>query len=104
MEKQVAWAPLKTPARTIDKVHRVYDGEVSRVLDVCRQRIVFDTVDDMITCVHAVLADPQVVIERVKNRLTSRYDAATSAGYRCIQANKACYLLTCNSMPVCIWV
>ncbi len=61
---------------------RSYGGDVSRLVDVCRQSIVFDRPEDLAACLRAVAADPEVVVHRVKNRLDPAYDARTSAGYR----------------------
>ena len=106
MQDQVAWVPVKTPERAICKVHRVYDGDVSRVCDLCRQVIVFDTAADLLECLNTVQADQQVVVERIKNGLSLQYDAASSAGYRCVAAHAAKTFFTsaCLHARFNVWI
>jgi hypothetical protein len=66
----------------MEKVHRLYDGDVSRVLDICRQRIIFDTVASMLACLKAVLTDNQVVVERIINCFSTKYDERAYGTYR----------------------
>ena len=82
MQDHVAWAHIKQPKRVLQKLQRVYDGKVSRVLDLCRELIVFDSVAELLACVNAVMADDQVVVERIKNRLCDAHDVMATAGYR----------------------
>ena len=42
----------------------------------------FEGPEDLLACLEAVAADPDVVVVRVKNRLRADYDARQSAGYR----------------------
>ena len=81
-ESHVAWAALKSTRRAMEKLHRAYDGDVSLLLDVCRQMVVFERVDDLVTCLELILADQDVHVERIKNYMDERYDAEASAGYR----------------------
>ena len=53
---------------------------------VARCAIVFDAPCDLLRCLEAVAADPDAAVERVTNRLSPRYDAALTAGYRCAAA------------------
>jgi hypothetical protein len=57
---RVKWAAIKNPTRAIEKVQRVYDKHVSRLVDLVRQSIVFHTLGDLATCLDAILHDPQV--------------------------------------------
>lgn len=50
-------------------------------MDICRQSIYFESVNDLIHCLHVIENDHEVVIERVKNRLDPDYDSCVSAGY-----------------------
>ena len=73
------WAPckgrlvmggVKSIERGIEKVDVAYGGDVSRVLDVCRERIVFESIKDMGDCLEALMADPEVSVVRVKSSMT----------------------------------
>jgi hypothetical protein len=41
---------IKNPERGIEKIDSAYAGDISRLLDVCRERIVFDSVEEMTDC------------------------------------------------------
>jgi hypothetical protein len=56
--------------------------DASRLLDICRQSIIFDDVPAMTACLRTITADPDAEILRVKNRLDPDFDSAQSAGYR----------------------
>ena len=57
---RVKWATTKKTTRAIEKVQRVYDKHVSRLVDLVRQSIVFHTLGDLATCLDTILHDPQV--------------------------------------------
>jgi len=78
----VDWARLKGTERAIEKVLRSYGGDVSRLLDVCRETIVFDKVEDLVSCVQRILLDADVRLARFRNRLDDACDAKGSAGFR----------------------
>jgi len=40
----IKWASIKRPERSFEKVYRSYGNDVSRLVDVVRQQIVFKTV------------------------------------------------------------
>ncbi len=61
--------------------------DVSRLLDLCRQSIFFDTVADVAKCLAIIGSDSDVVIARVKNRLCPAVDSAATAGYRNVAVN-----------------
>ena len=65
----------------------MYEQDISRLVDVCRQSIVFQDVSDMVACLRAVIKDGDIVLVRVKNRLDLSYDSAQSAGYRDLSLN-----------------
>ncbi len=78
---------LKRVDRVIEKVVRSYNGDVSRVSDVVRQCIVFDTVHDICEAIRALGADPEIQVVRIKNRMSLSYDARLSCGYRDVLLN-----------------
>ena len=78
---------LKSPGRAIEKLVRSYGQDTSRLLDVCRQAIAFEGMQDMADCLNAIGSDPEVRIVRIKNRYTPGYDAAQSGGYRDVLLN-----------------
>ena len=84
---RVEWGGLKSIGRSIEKLVRSYRYDVSRLVDVCRKSIVFETVEDLRTCLAAMWGDTEVVVERVKNRLDPGYDARATAGYRDVAVN-----------------
>ena len=49
----------------------------------CRNSIIFDELDNLLCCLQAIAADPDVTIVRVNNRLSRDYDASLTASYRC---------------------
>ena len=61
--------------------------DVSRLLDLCRQSIVFDDPAGVLACLRAVAADPEVRLVRVGNRMDPDYDGRASAGYRDLALN-----------------
>uniref|UniRef100_A0A7S0ELT7 Uncharacterized protein n=1 Tax=Hanusia phi TaxID=3032 RepID=A0A7S0ELT7_9CRYP len=62
--------PVKAVDRTIEKVSRSYGGDVCRILDICRARIVFDDIEGVSRCLLAMQNDGQVEILRLKGRMT----------------------------------
>ena len=57
------------------------------LVDICRQSVVFESIEDLISCLSAIERDDEAVIIRVKNRLDAFYDSSLSAGYRDIALN-----------------
>ncbi len=78
---------LKRVDRVIEKVVRSYTGDVSRVSDIVRQCIVFDTVHDICEAIRVLGADPEIQVMRIKNRMSPSYDARQSIGYRDVLLN-----------------
>ena len=89
LHAEIGWAPLKDPQRALEKLLRCYGGDASRLLDCCRQRIVFARLEDVRAGLQALLADPEIHIVRVRNRLTrsarngGEPDLRWSGGFRC---------------------
>jgi hypothetical protein len=84
---EVKWSGLKRVSRAIEKSIRSYGQDVSRLLDICRQAIVFEGFRDLSACLGLIAADPDVQILRIKNRLDPDYDASASGGYRDVNIN-----------------
>jgi hypothetical protein len=61
--------------------------DVSSLVDVCRQSIVFQTVENITVCLASIAEDPDVRVLRIKNRLDPGFDARRSAGYRDVAIN-----------------
>ncbi len=61
--------------------------DVSLLVDLCRQSIVFSNLHDLVTCFRAIGMDQEVHVVRVKNRLDPGYNGAESAGYRSVSLN-----------------
>ena len=58
----------------------------SRLLDICRELLVFETLQDLVAMLDQLQQDPDVVIVRIKNRLDPAYDTSASA-YRDVMVN-----------------
>ena len=83
----VKWASLKKRERAMEKIVRIYSSDVSKILDIVRQSIIFDSVADLTSCLCVISEDEDVELVRVKNRLDRRYDASATAGYRDVLLN-----------------
>ena len=66
---------------------------MSRLLDVCRERIIFDRVQDLLKCLEVILRDEDVRIVRFKNRLDPAYNALSTVGYRYLTFLKSSHML-----------
>ena len=73
------WIPLNSRLRTgavksvdrgIEKVDCAYGGDASRLLDVCREMIVFESIKDMADCLEELGKDPEVFVVRIKSTMT----------------------------------
>jgi hypothetical protein len=60
---------------------------VSRLLDICRQSIYFESIAGVLACLAAIHSDPDVMISRIKNRFEPNLDSDASAGYRNLAVN-----------------
>mmetsp|Transcript_47463 Transcript_47463/g.74169 ORF Transcript_47463/g.74169 Transcript_47463/m.74169 type:complete len:382 (+) Transcript_47463:1-1146(+) len=87
LRTRIKWADLKSSSRSIEKIARVYRMDVSRLLDVCRQAIIFESMGDLVRCLQAIEVDPDIHIVRLKNRFDPRMDARETAGFRNICLN-----------------
>ncbi len=62
MIKTIRWPALKRQERTIEKVLRSYGKDVSLLVDVCRQSIVFETMADLVQCLDVIYHDESVTL------------------------------------------
>ena len=65
----VEWPCIKRSTRSFQKVTRVYNKRVSRLLDVTRFSIFFDCIDDLTVSLQTIMIDPSIQLLRVKNSL-----------------------------------
>ena len=87
MLANVKWGQVKSRKRAIEKLYRSYNCDVSRLLDCCRKSIIFEDLNDLLTCMKAISTDPECKIVRAKNRLRPDYDSSLTAGYRNVGLN-----------------
>jgi hypothetical protein len=85
---------VKPPGRAVGKAAFCYGGDASRLLDLCRARIVFADPAGLAACAASVLAEAAradalgpgppagVVVVRVKNGLRLRHDPDRTGGFR----------------------
>jgi len=87
-EHLIKWSLVKGVDRSIEKVSRSYNNQVSRLVDVVRQNVICDSVSDIAACLEAIQNDSDVRIVRIKNRLADDYQASKkTAGYRDVALN-----------------
>ena len=63
------WPCIKRSTRSFQKIARVYNRRVSRLLDMTRFSIFFDSIEDLTISLQTIAADPNVQLLRVKNSL-----------------------------------
>eukprot|EP00286_Rhodomonas_abbreviata_P020362 CAMPEP_0181306638 /NCGR_PEP_ID=MMETSP1101-20121128/10415_1 /TAXON_ID=46948 /ORGANISM="Rhodomonas abbreviata, Strain Caron Lab Isolate" /LENGTH=829 /DNA_ID=CAMNT_0023412725 /DNA_START=205 /DNA_END=2692 /DNA_ORIENTATION=+ len=85
--RRVKWGQIKKEGRAAEKAIRCYGEDVSRLVDVCRQTLVFETVGSLADCLQEIANDTGVELVRVKNRLSPEEDGAASAGFRNVNVN-----------------
>ena len=75
---------MKAPARAVEKALTCYAGDVSRVVDVCRCRVLFASAAGVARCLELVRAAAAggVRVVRVKNGMDVRSNAWSTAGFR----------------------
>ncbi len=62
-------AGLELPRRAMQKVHRVYNGDASRLRDLSRRALVFRDIAQMRRCLEAIHRDEEAEVAEVKNRM-----------------------------------
>ena len=89
---------VKRRGRSIEKLFRRYGGNASRLTDLVRSSITFDTLQQLCDCLErGILADGSVAAPHCKNRFDPAYDGKESAGYR----NFAIYFTISNEYTIC---
>ena len=78
----VQWSPLKQVDRAVYNVSFFLHGDVSRLTDIVRQRIVLRSLQDVASCLEAVLKDPELEVVGLQNGYDARKDASKTAGFR----------------------
>jgi hypothetical protein len=71
---------LKSADRAIEKLVRCYQGNAALLLDVVRQCIVFENVQDMLKALHTIEGDDEIQVVRIKNRMSAEYSSKESGG------------------------
>jgi hypothetical protein len=61
--------------------------DVSRLVDICRHSLYFDTIEGVVQCLSLIQKDQEVILVRVKNRFHPAFDSEQSAGYRNLALN-----------------
>ena len=79
---RVRWPEIKHVNMAIHKMAIHYHGSTSQLVDIVRQRIVFDSVADICECLRIITNDPDLEIVRFKNRFDPRKDARITGCYR----------------------
>ena len=80
---QPAFGRLKGRARSEEKIKADYGGNASRLLDIARGTIKFDTVDDLYKALAKIDSSPDVKIVRIKDR----FSKPAEGGYRDLLLN-----------------
>eukprot|EP00285_Hemiselmis_virescens_P009409 CAMPEP_0173379784 /NCGR_PEP_ID=MMETSP1356-20130122/2596_1 /TAXON_ID=77927 ORGANISM="Hemiselmis virescens, Strain PCC157" /NCGR_SAMPLE_ID=MMETSP1356 /ASSEMBLY_ACC=CAM_ASM_000847 /LENGTH=703 /DNA_ID=CAMNT_0014333185 /DNA_START=14 /DNA_END=2122 /DNA_ORIENTATION=+ len=83
----VAWPGVKGVKRAVEKVARRYKDDASYLVDIARNSIIFECIQDICVCIQTICSDKDVVVERIKNRMDPDYDTELSAGYRDVCIN-----------------
>eukprot|EP00960_Hanusia_phi_P058774 763981-Hanusia_phi.AAC.4 len=83
----VEWSKRKSASRGVEKVVRCYDGDSSRLVDVCRESIIFHHLRDIVVAVRSIKLDKDISVRRIKNRLDPNMDPWSTAGYRDVSTN-----------------
>ena len=85
---------LKPPSRAVEKAASCYRGDVSRLLDVARARLLFESAAGLAACLELVCdQDPAVRLVRVKDWLHAAHDSDSTAGFRVLSSSDSDVLL-----------
>lgn len=101
----VRWAGLKHVNRAVYNLAIFYDGNLSKLTDIVRQRMVFRSLADVHACLTCIAQDPELQIVSIQNGFDPNYDASPTAGYRDLVVNlqivsKVCDKYTCLHIPI----
>lgn len=78
---------LKSVDRGVEKLARVYRGQVCMLLDVVRDCIVVDEIKTMHRILKLMVQDQEIQLLRVNNRMSQHYNSRDSCGYRDVLIN-----------------
>ena len=78
---------LKAKKRVFAKVYEKYDGDFSRITDLCRCTVACDTMQTILDVLCFLDATPELGVLRIKNRISRFYNADEFGGYRDILIN-----------------
>lgn len=81
-------APVKGEARALQKMHRNYEGNHRRLIDLVRTGVVCRDFNVLRRFLELLLADPEIILVKGsmdKNRFAMGYDSIKSGGYRDLQ-------------------
>ena len=101
-DMKVEFEKLKPTRRTLEKLLRVYDCDVSRLLDCCRQTIYFERLENLLLCLQEISSDPHFVVMRIRNRISVSYNSYHSGGYR--HSPGPILLIVCMQMSLSVLV
>jgi hypothetical protein len=83
LEDRVCWPRIKhLDKRGLHKLLFFYHGDVSKLCDLVRQRIVFDSLTDLCRCLEEIFRNPRLKVVCLKNRFDTDADMSRTAGYR----------------------
>uniref|UniRef100_A0A6U2B612 Uncharacterized protein n=1 Tax=Hemiselmis andersenii TaxID=464988 RepID=A0A6U2B612_HEMAN len=85
--RRIHWSPMKRHERCIEKMVRSYDNDPSRLLDISRGSIAFESLGDLTECLEAIWADENVVVSRITNRMGADFKSDETGGYRDVSIN-----------------
>jgi hypothetical protein len=69
---------IKGVQQCMDKIDNIYGGSVSRLIDICRERIVFEHVSDLASCLEHLANDPMITVMRIKSSMGASDDKKSS--------------------------
>ena len=85
---RIKWTTVKSVDRAIEKLYRTYNFDASRLLDLVRETISFESIAQLRACLANLAEDPCVRIIRIKSQLRREFNArVSSGGYRTIIVN-----------------
>ena len=82
LEEWIRAGLVKDPERAVTKALVCYEGDVSRLADLCRVRLVASDLPQAAAAVAAACGDSAVRVAGVKNGMTLGHSAALHAGFR----------------------
>jgi hypothetical protein len=84
------WAEAKAAGRCADKCGWAYGGDASRLVDCCRQRVVFAGAEGLADCLEGLGRDGEVRLVAVRSNMGPGTDAWLSGGFRCLWEAGGC--------------